>query len=241
LSMANSAEPSTKRLKPKLVAPLWHTLGLLMILLAISAGLYRMQSRSPAAGEQHHGNVVLYLSVIVSEWAMSFYIWLGGLIPGATRVRDFVGGRWGNRKDVRRDIALACAFWLAVTGVAVLMNFVLGPSHIESLGFLNPRGVVEVTLWVVMSMTAGFCEELVYRGYLQRQSLALTGSVAIALLAQGVLFGVAHWYQGVKMVIVITVLGILFGVFAYWRKSLRPVMIAHALGDIVNLIAVCFM
>ena len=40
------------------------TLGLLMILLAISAGLYRMQSRSPAAGEQHHSNVVLYLSVI---------------------------------------------------------------------------------------------------------------------------------------------------------------------------------
>jgi len=39
---------------------------------------------------------------------------------------------------------------------------VLGPSHTESLGFLNPRGVVEVTLWVLMSLTAGFCEELVY-------------------------------------------------------------------------------
>ncbi len=127
LFMANSAEPSTRRPKPKLVAPLWHTLGLLMILLAISAGLYRMQSRSPAAGEQHHGNVVLYLSVIVSEWAMSFYIWLGGLIRGATKVRDFVGGRWRNRKDMLRDIALACAFWLAVTGVGVFMNFVLGP------------------------------------------------------------------------------------------------------------------
>lgn len=237
--MANSAEPSTRRPKPKLVAPLWHTLGLLMILLAISAGLYRMQSGSPAAGEKHR-NVVLYLSVIVSEWAMSFYIWLGGLIPGATKVRDFVGGCWRNRKGVLRDIALACAFWLAVTGVGVFMNFVLGSSHIESLGFLNPRGAAEVTLWVVMSMTAGFCEELVFRGYLQRQSFALTGSVALAVLAQGMLFGVAHWYQGVKMVVVIAALGIVFGIFAYWHKSLRPVMIAHALGDVVNLIAVCF-
>jgi|HubBroStandDraft_1064217.scaffolds.fasta_scaffold02783_5 membrane protease YdiL (CAAX protease family) len=238
--MANSAEPTTRPPKPRLAAPLWHTLGLLMILLAFSAGLYRMQSRSPAAGEQHHGNVVPYLSVIISEWAMFFYIWLGGLIPGATQVRDLVGGRWSNRKDVLRDIARACAFWAAVTAVAIFMNFVLGPSHLASLGFLNPRGAAEVTLWVVMSITAGFCEELVFRGYLQRQGLALTGSVALAVLTQGVLFGVAHWYQGVKMVIVITALGIVFGIFANWRKSLRPVMIAHALADIVNLIAVCF-
>jgi len=89
----------------------------------------------------------------------------------------------------------------------------------------------------MMSITAGFCEELVYRGYLQRQFLVLTGSVALAVLAQAVLFGAGHWYQGVKMVIVITVLGVLFGVFARWRKSLRPGMIAHAWGDIVNLIA----
>jgi len=55
-------------------------------------------------------------------------------------------------------------------------------------------------------------------------------------VAQGVLFGVGLWYQGGKMVIVITVLGVLFGIFAQWRKSLRPGMIAHAWGDIVNLI-----
>jgi len=66
-----------------LVAPLWHTLGLL---LAISLGLLHVQSLKLAAGEQHHGNVILYLSVIASEWALSFYVWLGGVIPGATRV-----------------------------------------------------------------------------------------------------------------------------------------------------------
>jgi len=89
------------------------------------------------------------------------------------------------------------------------MNFALGPSHVESLWFLNPRGVVEIILWVLMSITAGFCKELVYRGYLQKQFLAWTGSAALAVLAQGIL-GIGHWYQGIKMVIVITVLGILF-------------------------------
>jgi|SRR5208282_756863 len=221
--------------KPKLVAPLWHTLGLLLILLAISWGLLHMKTLEPAAGQQHRGNVILYLLVILSEWVLSFYIWLGGLIPNATRVRELVGGRWSSAKDVLRDIGWAAALWIVVTGVAVLANYVLRPK-IESLAFLNPRGAAEAALWVMMSISAGFCEELVYRGYLQKQSLALTGNVALAVVAQAVLFGVGHWYQGVKMVIVITVLGVLFGIFAHWRKSLRPCMMAHAWGDIVNLI-----
>ncbi|MGA9392272.1 MAG: CPBP family intramembrane glutamic endopeptidase [Candidatus Sulfotelmatobacter sp.] len=238
--MASIAEPSTRRPKPSLAAPLWHTLGLLIILLAISAGLYRMQSRGPAAGEQHHANVVLYVSVIVAEWTLSFYIWLGGLSPAATRLRDLVGGRWDNLKAVLLDIAVAAAFWIVWTALAIGMNFVLGPSHTESLGFLNPRGVVEVTLWVMMSMTAGFCEELVYRGYLQKQFLALTGSAALAVLAQAVLFGVGHWYQGGKQVITITVLGLLFGILAHWRKSLRPGMLSHAWSDVLNVIPIRF-
>ncbi len=235
-----ASSPSTSQPKPKLVAPLWHTLGLLTIQLAVSLALLRMRNRSPAAGEQHSANVILYLSVIVSEWALSFYIWLGGQIPGATRLRDLVGRRWSNTKDALRDLAIAVVVWIVVTAVAVFMSFALGPSHIESFGFLNPRGGAEVTLWVMMSITAGFCEELLFRGYLQQQFQALTGSMVLAVSAQGILFGMAHWYQGAKMMIVITVLGILFGVLAHWRKSLLPGMIAHALGDIVNLIAICF-
>jgi uncharacterized protein len=232
--MATHAEPPTRTSKPKLVAPLWHTL----VLLAVSAGLLWMQSRSLAAGGQHHGNVIHYLSVIVAEWALSFYIWLGGLIPGATRLRDLVGGRWSSMKDVLRDLGIAAAFWVVFVATGIFMGFVLGPSHVETLGFVNPRGVLEVTLWVMMSMTSGFCEELVFRGYLQKQFQALTGSAALAVLAQAVLFGVAHGYQGRKQVITITLLGLLYGILAHWRKSLRPGMISHAWSDIVNVIPI---
>jgi membrane protease YdiL (CAAX protease family) len=199
-----------------------------------------MQSRSLAAGKQHHGNVTHYLSVIVAEWALSFYVWLGGLIPGATRLRDLVGGRWSSWKDVLRDIGIGAAFWVVFAAAGIFMNFLLGPSHVETLGFVNPRGAVEVTLWVMMSMTAGFCEELIFRGYLQKQFLALTGSAALAVLAQAVLFGVCHWYQGSKLVITIMVLGLLYGILAHWRKSLRPGMISHAWSDILNVIPIRF-
>ena len=191
-------------------------------------------------GKQPHGNVTHYLSVIVAEWGMSFYVWLGGLIPGATRLRDLVGGRWSSLKDVLRDIGIAAAFWIVFAAAGIFMNFLLGPNPVKTLGFVNPRGVVEVTLWVMMSMTSGFCEELVFRGYLQRQFLALTGSAALAVLAQAVLFGVAHWYQGTKLVITITVLGLLYGILAHWRASLRPGMISHAWSDILNVIPIRF-
>ena len=50
----------------KLVAPLWHTLGLLLLLLAVSLGLLHMQTLKLAPGEQHHGNVIVYLLAILS-------------------------------------------------------------------------------------------------------------------------------------------------------------------------------
>lgn len=73
---------------------------------------------------------------------------------------------------------------------------------------------------------------MAFRGYLQRQLHALTGSISIAVLAQGVVFGVSHIYQGWKAVIVISVLGILFGALAAWRGDLRANIIVHAWGDI---------
>src|SRR5208282_1537575 len=61
--------------------------------------------------------------------------------------------------------AIAAAFWILLSGVGFFMNFVLRLSPTTaSLRFLNRQGAAEVTLRVIMSMTSGFCEELVFRG-----------------------------------------------------------------------------
>jgi membrane protease YdiL (CAAX protease family) len=83
-------------------------------------------------------------------------------------------------------------------------------------------------------MVAGLCEELVFRGYLQRQLAVLTRSTVAGLVLQAMVFGVSHGYQGVKAVINITILGLLFGLVAQWRRSIVPGAIAHALTDIVG-------
>jgi hypothetical protein len=238
--MDTDAGPPTAGPNATRIAPLWHTLGLLIILLVFVWVTFRWQSRSLAAGGQHQGNALHYLFVIASEWTMALYIWLGGLIPGATQLRDIISGRWINFRQVLRDIAIAAAFWIVFAAVGELSSFVGRPSHAVSLQFVNPLGPIEVTLWVIMSITSGFCEELVFRGYFQKQFLALTRRAPFAVLAQAVLFGICHWYQGVKQVILISMLGALYGILAQLRKSLRPGMIAHAWADVLNVIPIPF-
>ncbi|MBZ5510084.1 MAG: CPBP family intramembrane metalloprotease [Acidobacteriia bacterium] len=89
----------------------------------------------------------------------------------------------------------------------------------------------------MLSATAGFCEEIMFRGYLQKQFLAATRSTAAAIVLQAVIFGIAHAYQGGRRIILIAVYGALFGMLAAWRKSLRPGMIQHTLQDSVSGIA----
>ena len=72
---------------------------------------------------------------------------------------------------------------------------------------------------------------MIFRGYLQRQFIALTKSVPAGILLSGAAFGAAHAYQGFRMVILIGLYGTMFGVLAHWRGSVRPGMIAHALQD----------
>lgn len=218
------------------VAPVWHTALLIAILVLLVVGGARLQSHagpSDSMAPQHKGNVPLYLSVIILEWGLVGFVWFG-LRRGGTRLRELIGGRWENARAVVVDVAIAFGFWIVWEGVGKLVHLLLGPSSAKTIDALLPQGGFEILLWIAVSLSAGFGEEVVYRGYLQKQILALSGSVTAAVLGQAVLFGLSHAYQGVKQVVVITVLGAVYGVLPLWRKSLRPNIIAHAWSDIFS-------
>ena len=101
----------------------------------------------------------------------------------------------------------------------------------KQLGFLIPGSKLELAVWFCMSATAGFCEEIIFRGYLQRQFATITNSVLAGVLLSAAAFGAAHGYEGVARMVLIGIYGLMFGLLAWWRKSLRPGMIAHAWHD----------
>ena len=101
----------------------------------------------------------------------------------------------------------------------------------RQLGFLIPDTTLELLIWFSVSATAGISEEIIFRGYLQRQFAGITRSIVAGVLISAVIFGAAHGYEGGPRMILIGIYGLMFGLLAWWRKSLRPGMIAHAWHD----------
>ena len=217
----------------RLLARPRHTVILIgVVLLAALVGAWLQLRPGPGAGitQEHRGAIGIYLTAMALDWVLFFYMWVF-VRKGGTRLRDLVGGRW-NAKAIALDIAIAVPFWIAWNWTARTMHGLLGPSAARTVDILLPRTALEMAVWIAVSLTAGFTEEAVFRGYLQQQFHALTGSAAVAVLAQAALFGVAHGYQGVKNVVVIAVLGLLYGLLALARGNLRPGMLAHAWSDL---------
>ena len=220
----------------KLVASPRHTAGLLLIQVALAIGGAYLQSRpsgGPNLAPAHSGIVPLYVSMIALEWGLVWYVF-GGVHDKGLRLLDLVGGRWNSWKSVAVDLAVALPFWALWEATARMVQFALGANHAKAIDVLLPQTWLESTLWVALSASAGVCEEIVFRGYLQRQFQAFTRSVALAVTLQALVFGAGHGYQGAKQVVVICVLGALYGVLAVWRKNLRPGIIAHTLSDVVG-------
>jgi hypothetical protein len=97
-----------------------------------------------------------------------------------------------------------------------------------------PHSGIEIALWMLLSLSAGICEEFVTRGYLQKQLSGLLKNTTAGLVAQGIIFGAAHAYQGLKRMLIIAVLGCMMGWLAQWRQSLRPGMLSHFLQDAIG-------
>ena len=220
---------------PRRVAPFWHTAVLVafFVALAVAGAFYQRAATAPSARPSGHPPLApLYLSLIAAEWGLFLYVARAGLSRTGVRSRDLIGGRWSGRSDILRDLGLALALWGIWTIAGMVWSRWLSHDHPASIQQLLPRGGLEALLWVTLSVSAGICEEFVFRGYFLRQFEALSGSRPIAVVAQAVLFGISHGYQGVAACAHIAAYGILFGWFAVWRGSLRPGMIAHAWTDI---------
>lgn len=101
----------------------------------------------------------------------------------------------------------------------------------EPAARLLPHTGRELGWFVALSLTAGFCEEFIFRGYVfwfLRPSLGLWGAAVVSVVA----FAAAHAYQGAKGMVASGVIGSLLTVVVVAAGSLLPAMALHALVDI---------
>lgn len=107
----------------------------------------------------------------------------------------------------------------------------------RTLRFALPVSSRERRYWIVVSLSAGICEELLFRGFLMHYlSGSLAGGMALgvagAWLVSSVFFGLAHAYQGITGIIRATVSGLLLGLVAILTGQLALPMLLHALFDL---------
>jgi len=175
-----------------------------------------------------------YLVTIFVEWFF-FVLVLAGVRRSGASVLLVLGDHWRSARQVLRDIGIAAGFWVvALILLWIFARLLRVDAKGGKLQFLLPHGGAEITLWLALSITAGICEETIFRGYLQRQFMALTKSAPAGILLSAAAFGAAHAYQGFRRVILIGLFGAMFGILAYWRGSVRPGMIAHAWQDTLS-------
>lgn len=217
----------TEEFRP--IASPWHTLALILGegFIIFRAASHAGQMRS--AADFHR--IQMYSRTILSEWLGFAFVILGVWLAGSS-FSSVLGQRWRSARDFFRDFGIGVAFsvlsTILLSGIA---DHLSGPDPDRTIRFLMPHGRVEMMMWIALSITAGICEETIYRGYLQRQFIAFTRNVPAGIIISGLAFGLAHSYQGVAKASVIGVEGILLGALAHWRQSVRPGMIAHAWKD----------
>lgn len=221
----------------QLIAPVWHTILLIALFLGNS---YFSATHMPTTHDGAPSERILILQYAVTigfELFLLALVWVG-LRLKKVKMRELIGGRWKAPEDFLLDVAIAVGFWIVSVAVIFGLAHALGlanPSQIKEskklLDMLGPQSGMSMVLFVVVSCAAGLVEEILFRGYLQRQIGALTGNVYLGLIGSAILFGAGHGYEGARRMVLIAVLGAMFGLLALLRKSLRPGMMAHALFD----------
>jgi membrane protease YdiL (CAAX protease family) len=97
----------------------------------------------------------------------------------------------------------------------------------------TPTNAAEKRMWIALSLAAGVCEELVWRGVLPSLTAALTGSVPAAIAISVFSFAVAHAVQGLRSVLAIASIAASFHALVALSGSLYVAMAVHFVYDVI--------
>ncbi|RHB52012.1 CPBP family intramembrane glutamic endopeptidase [Exiguobacterium sp. AM39-5BH] len=126
------------------------------------------------------------------------------------------------------------AFYLLVKTSPALRRWLRPYYELEIERLILPRTSQEAKAWGAISWTAGVTEEFIFRGVLL---YTVTFYIDVPLpwlaLVGGAMFGLAHAYQGIRGILVTGIVGWGLGYLYLVMGILWPIMILHALLDLI--------
>jgi uncharacterized protein len=189
----------------------------------------RIASGAPGARKQ------LYWSVLAPEWGLTAAILWLWRAQGRAWAALFLGI---SAPMPRFAIGMALAAAMVALLVHQRRTVLARPELLEVVRrkianseALVPHAQDERGLFAALSVTAGVCEEIIFRGFLIWYFWVWTGPWW-ALLISSAIFGFGHIYQGIRQVPKTGTVGAVLGGVVLLAGSLWPAMILHAALDL---------
>ena len=179
--------------------------------------------------------LVLYASTIAFQWfAVAVVAWRAW-------AHGFTAGQLGLTIHDHTRILIASIVGAATIATLQWLNLRrVGRVPIEARGSLQaiaerilPQSTVELLPYLALAITAGLCEEFLYRGFAMAVlSHAGFQAWAVVLITSG-LFGLAHSYQGRGGMVMTLLVGLLLGTSRILYDCLVPAIFWHSAVDVV--------
>ncbi|MGA7243875.1 MAG: CPBP family intramembrane glutamic endopeptidase [Terracidiphilus sp.] len=251
---APNAEPAAP--KPTLIAPVWHTVLLIIGILAVSLlGVYR----HPGVGVVATNRIHTYGETAGLELLLLGWVAFGMRLRGFS-LRKLFGKVSSDFRSIALDAGIALLFWMGsmmvlatvvLLWVSIEVTIMHKPLPIQTshagksiapdpsqekaaraVVQLAPTNGKEIAYWLLLCALVGVAEELVFRGYLQQQFTAWGRGAAVAgVVFSAMMFGAAHGYEGVRAMFLLAVFGALFSLLALFRRNLCAGIFAHSWHD----------
>lgn len=113
-------------------------------------------------------------------------------------------------------------------------------SHTDVLNRMTLIMCDNKSLLIFTCLTAGFTEELIFRGFMLPRINLLVKNPTVSIILSSLLFGLAHIrYFDLNQILVPIGIGLVFAIFYYRYRCLTVLIICHFLIDIFSLYSAC--
>ena len=178
----------------------------------------------------------LYASTLAFQWIAA------GLVLWRTSAREIRASELGlaiPNPALVVTISVALAALILLNQIMGLRRLAAQPEKIQGILpqlalKLFPQDDVERLAFFALVATVALCEELIYRGFVQRIFQDWSrGSVIVAIIGSAVFFALAHLYQGRRGLVSTLTIGIIFSSIRAWTGSLLPCVVSHFVADFI--------
>ncbi|MCC6348500.1 MAG: CPBP family intramembrane metalloprotease [Candidatus Eisenbacteria bacterium] len=213
----------------------WLLLVLLALGLPLRAWLAMRRLRAASEDEAARLRPRLWLRAITTQWLLSAAVILQWLVTrrplDSLSLSPALG--WGAAGVLLGVAVMAVLFGAQRRGLASSPEVAARLSErLAPVKRLMPASRAEWPGFVALCLTAGVCEELLFRGFLLWLFAQFLPAWWQAALAQAALFGIAHAYQGARGVLQTFAVGVFLTGVMWISGAIWPAMLVHALLDL---------